>query len=62
MFKRAERKMAKFAVIIGEDEINRREVIIKNLETKQQKTVALDKLVETINSDLGEYCEDCSCE
>ena len=54
MFKRAERKGAKFAVIIGDDEVNKQEVIIKNLTSTEQKSCPLDKLVETISKEMGE--------
>ena len=44
MFKRAEKKNAKAAVIIGEEEMKNGEVIIKNMETKEQITVSADEL------------------
>lgn len=62
MFKRAERKQSKFAIIIGEDEIQKREVIIKNLTTKEQKTCVVDKLIDTVTNDLDEYCVGGACE
>ena len=63
MFKRAERKGAQFAVIIGEDEVNKEEVVIKNLKTTEQKSYPLDKLVEVISSEMGDECcgDNCSC-
>ena len=63
MFKRAERKGAKFAVIIGENEVNSQEVIIKNLSTTEQKTVPFEKLVEKISEEMGDCCcgGDCQC-
>ena len=58
MFKRAERKGAKVAVIIGEDEVAKEEVVIKNLATTEQKSCPLDKLIETISEEIGnEVCE-----
>ena len=54
MFKRAERKGAKFAIIIGDDEVNKQEVVIKNLTSTEQKNCPLDKLVETISYEMGE--------
>ena len=58
MFKRAERKGAKFAIIIGEDEVNKQQVVIKNLETTEQKSCELDKLIETISTEMGEeFCD-----
>ncbi len=63
MFKRAERKGAQFAIIIGENEVNNQEVIIKNLATTEQKSVPVNKLIETINKEMGEECfgEQCQC-
>ena len=63
MFKRAERKGAQFAVIIGEDEVNKEEVVIKNLKTTEQKSCSLDKLIEVISSEMGDECcgDNCSC-
>ena len=62
MFKRAERKGAAFAVIIGENEVNNNEVVIKNLATTEQKTVAVNELIETINKEMGNECCDEQCE
>ena len=63
MFKRAERKGAKFAIIIGENEVNSQELIIKNLATTEQKTVPFEKLVEKISEEMGDSCcgGDCQC-
>ena len=63
MFKRAERKGAKFAVIVGENEVNNEEVIIKNLATTEQKSVPVSKLIEVISMEMGDECcgENCQC-
>jgi len=63
MFKRAERKGTQFAIIIGEDEVNKEEVVIKNLKTTEQKSCSLDKLVCAISEEMGDECCDgnCSC-
>ena len=63
MFKRAERKGAKFAVIVGENEVNNEEVIIKNLATTEQKSVPVSKLIEVISMEMGDECcgEGCQC-
>ena len=63
MFKRAERKGAQFVIIIGEDEVNKEEVVIKNLKTTEQKSCSLEKLVEVISSEMGDECcgENCAC-
>ena len=50
MFKRAEKKGARLAVIIGEEEIKNNKVIIKNMDTKEQIDVPL--------KDLSQKCEE----
>ncbi len=42
-------KIAKFALILGEDEINNKQITIKNLDTSEQKTVSRDSVL----SELG---------
>ena len=54
MFKRAEKKLAKLAIIVGEDEMKNNKVIIKNMETKEQNIVNLDKLASTCENILFE--------
>ena len=63
MFKRAERKGAQFAVIIGENEVNNQEVIVKNLVTTEQKSVPVSELIEKISQEMGEECcgGNCQC-
>ena len=46
MFKRASAKNAKFAVIIGEEEMNSDSVIVKNLSSQEQITVKVDELID----------------
>ena len=60
MFKRASNKKAKFAVIIGEDELKSNTVVLKDLETQEQKTVKYDELVEEMDEAFGNEC-DCGC-
>ena len=43
MFKRAEKKGARLALIVGEEEIKNNQVIIKNMESKEQFTVSFDE-------------------
>jgi histidyl-tRNA synthetase len=62
MFKRAERKGARFAIIIGENEVNNNEVIIKNLTSTEQITVPFDKLVSKICCEMGDECCDGECQ
>ena len=63
MFKRAERKGAKFAIIIGEDEVQKQEVVIKNLATTEQTSVPVSDLIEKISQEMGDECcgEGCKC-
>ena len=63
MFKRAERKGARFAVIIGENEVNNQEVIIKNLATTVQTSVPVSELIEKISQEMGDECcgGNCQC-
>ena len=63
MFKRAERKGAQFAVIIGENEVNNQEVIIKNLATTTQNSVPVSELIEKISQEMGDECcgGECQC-
>lgn len=62
MFKKAERRNASFAVIIGEDELNNDCVILKNLHTKEQTQVKnedlLDKLDELFDEDEHHHHEE----
>ena len=62
MFKRAERKGASFAIIIGENEVNNQEVIIKNMATQQQTNCPLEKLVCKVSEEMGDECCDGECQ
>lgn len=72
MFKRAQKKNAKFAIIIGENEINNDRVILKNLSTQEQLEVDITELRDTIDKLFhetecccGDDCDcdgDCDCE
>ena len=57
MFKRAERAHAKFAIILGSDEIALGQVQIKNLATKEQIAAKIETLDETLESLFGESDE-----
>ena len=58
LFKTANRKNAKFAIIIGEDEIAKGEVAVKNLKTQQQTLVKLEDLENVLDSLLNKYIAD----
>ena len=49
MFKRASNKGAKYAVIVGENEVNNESVIVKDLAKQEQTTVKVDDLIEYID-------------
>ena len=51
-FKIATRKNAKFALIIGENEIANNIVKLKDLNTQEQCDVALENLVEVLDEKL----------
>lgn len=55
LIKVALRKKAKFAIIIGEDEINKKEVTVKNLKTQDQTLVKFEDLESVLHSLLNEY-------
>ena len=62
MFKRAERKGASFAIIIGENEVNNQEVIIKNMATQEQINCPVEKLTCKISELMGDECCDGDCQ
>ena len=57
MFKRAEKKHAKVAIIIGENEVNNNKVIIKNLQSKEQIEVDCEELCEKVADILSQIEE-----
>ena len=61
MFKRADKKGAKYAIIIGEEEINNHKVIIKNLATKEQIEVDQEDFENKIVELMEEHSHNCSC-
>lgn len=52
--KSADRFAAKFAVIIGEDELSRGTAMVKTMATGEQEEVPLGSLAETLKAKLGE--------
>ena len=54
MFKKAEKRRAKFAVIVGENEVISNTVNIKNMDTKEQVTIALADIVRFLDMNLSE--------
>ena len=58
LFKAANRKNAKFAIIVGEDEIARKEVAIKKLKTQEQTMVKLEDLENVLHSMIDKFYAD----
>ena len=67
MFKRAEHRKAKFAIIIGEDEVKQGKIVIKNLASQEQMEIKEEELIEKIYDIHDQiydcaYCNDECCE
>lgn len=63
-FKRAERCKASIAIIIGEEEVKKEEVVVKNLHTQTQVKIPLKNLPHTLNqmfNQAEEHDHDCHC-
>ena len=61
MFKKAERSKAKFALIFGEDDLQKGVVQLKNLETHEQTEASIDRLDEILDEAFEEEDDDCDC-
>lgn len=61
MFKRAEKKGADYAIIIGEDELSNNQVVIKRLKDKKQTIVDIENIDEYITSLYSDSHCDCDC-
>jgi len=66
MFKRATNKNAKYAIIIGEDELKSNKAVLKNLETQEQFVLSVDELIQKLDGDSQEcHCHEegheCHC-
>lgn len=61
MVKKAVKKNAKFALIIGEDEVENNAVVIKTLETGEQETVEFKDIIDYIDTKLGNDEHHCEC-
>lgn len=60
MFKRAEKKGAKVAVILGDNELQNGTVILKNMETKEQKEILSSEYINELDK-LFSSGEECCC-
>lgn len=50
--KQADRLGARYALIVGDDELAKREVVLRNMQTKDQISIPIDGLVETIKEKI----------
>lgn len=60
MFKKAQRRNAKYAIIIGEDEVKNGTVNLKDLEIAEQITISIDELSDKLNEQYHEE-HHCCC-
>ena len=54
LLKSAVKKNAKFAIIIGEDEIANNRATVKNLKTQEQTSIEMDDLVRVLGDMVSE--------
>ena len=59
--KKALRKGAQIAIILGDDEIQNGTVVIKNLKESTQEVIDVDQLVDYIDHFFGEEDGECEC-
>src|SRR5699024_4389315 len=52
-FKAANRFHSNYVAILGEDELNAGEVIVRTMETRNEEVIKLDQLVETMKDKCG---------
>ena len=57
-FKKADSLLAKYIIIIGEEEVKSKILTVKNNKTKEEYKVKLDNLVEFLDKKLGDDDED----
>jgi histidyl-tRNA synthetase len=51
--KRADRLEAGYALIVGDDELEKGEVILRNMQSKAQISIPIEGLVETIREKIN---------
>lgn len=66
MFKKAERRKANYALIIGNEELETGVYTLKDMKTKEQFTVEKDKLIDKLDYEYGEgeyehHHDHCDC-
>lgn len=57
-FKKADSLLAKYIIIIGEEEVKSKIITVKNNKTKEEYKVKLDNLIEFLDEKLGDHDED----
>ena len=57
-FKKADSLLAKYIIIIGEEEVKSKIITVKNNKTKEEYKVKLDNLIEFLDEKLGDDDED----
>lgn len=58
-FKKAERNNAKFAIIVGEEEVNTHILTVKNIATKEQFKVVENDLISFLDKNLEDHNDHC---
>jgi histidyl-tRNA synthetase len=54
LFKAADRAGAAYAAILGDDELDRGEIALKNMASQEQRNVPLDRLAEALTTSISE--------
>ncbi len=60
-FKKAERNNAKFAIIVGEEEVNTHILTVKNIATKEQFKVVENDLISFLDKNLEDHNDNDHC-
>jgi histidyl-tRNA synthetase len=50
--RRADKLKARYVLILGEDELRRGKAVLRNMETKSQEEISIDKLLEALKSKI----------
>ncbi len=57
MLKKALKFNTKYALILGEDEVNSNKIVVKDLKEEKQESIELDKLISYLDQKESEDCE-----
>lgn len=61
MIKKAVKKNASFALILGESEVANNNILVKNLKTSEQETVKIEELIDYIDNLTENHHHECDC-